>query len=59
MENCIMEEEKKTIKGYKGFDKELKCRDFQYEAGKEYQCENAVSCVEAQLLTLVMREAKL
>ena len=36
--------EKETIKGYKGFDKHLKCRDFQYEVGKEYSTEKAVAC---------------
>ena len=36
--------EKETIKGYKGFDKDLKCRDFQYEVGKEYSTEKAVAC---------------
>ena len=34
------------IRGYKGFDKDLRCLGFQYEIGKEYKCEKAVLCQE-------------
>ena len=37
--------EKKII-AYKGFDKNLKCRDFQYEVGKEYEMDGCIKCCE-------------
>ena len=37
---------KEVIKSYKSFDKDMKCRDFQYEVGKEYEMEGHIECCE-------------
>ena len=33
-----------VIKTYKGFNKDMTCRDFQYEEGKEYETDKAEAC---------------
>ena len=38
-----MTEQNKII-AYKGFNKDLKCRDFQYEVGKEYEINGEIEC---------------
>ena len=37
----------KKIKGYKGFGKDLKCRGYQYEVGKNYEHNREVSCCKS------------
>jgi hypothetical protein len=42
-----VKEPEEIIKGFKGYDKDLKCRDFQYEIGKEYKTDKKpVRCTE-------------
>ena len=34
------------LKGFKGFDKDLKCRGFQYEVGKDYEQKGKILCCD-------------
>ena len=35
-----------VIKSFKGFNKDMTCRGFQYEEGKEYETDKAIACEE-------------
>ena len=37
---------KKVIKSYKAFDKNMQCRGYKYEVGKEYEMEGHIECCE-------------
>ena len=37
---------KKVIKSYKAFDKNMQCRGFQYEVGKDYEMDGEIKCCE-------------
>ena len=36
----------KVIKSYKAFDKNMQCRGFQYEVGKEYEMDGEIKCCD-------------
>ena len=37
---------KKVIKSYKAFDKNMQCRGFKYEVGKEYEIDGEIKCCD-------------
>ena len=42
--NVILPMEFSLIRGVKGFEKNMRCRDFQFEENKEYKHEGSISC---------------
>ena len=36
----------KVIKSYKAFDKNMQCRGFKYEVGKEYEIDGEIKCCD-------------
>lgn len=41
-----MSKTEQQIKAFKAFDKDLICRDFKYEVGKEYTCDKDIKVCE-------------
>ena len=42
--NVDIPDEFRIVQSYKAFDKDMKCRGYQYEIGGEYEAESAIAC---------------
>lgn len=38
----------KVITSYKAFGKNMQCRNFQYEVGKEYEMDGEIKCLKTE-----------